>query len=90
MLTLDPWGGAEDVDEEEVCGQDGGQVPDELVRGGRDLEVANNIETVMFTKKLTKSGPLRLVSGVTCEASVFNCGGVQRNTSCWRVTITLI
>ena len=49
MLTLDPWGGAEDVDEEEVCGQDGGQVPDELVRGGRDLEVTKNTVTVVLS-----------------------------------------
>ena len=48
LLSLNPWGGAEDVDEEEVGGQDGGQVPDELVRGGRDLEGAKNIETSIF------------------------------------------
>ena len=48
LLSLNPWGGAEDVDEEEVGGQDGGQVPDELVRGGRDLEVAKNTVMVVL------------------------------------------
>ena len=52
MFSLNPGGGAEDVDEEEVGGQDGGQVPDELVRGGRDLEVAKNIETAMLRKSI--------------------------------------
>ena len=50
LLSLNPWGGAEDVDEEEVGGQDGGQVPDELVRGGRDLQVAKNTVTVVLSK----------------------------------------
>ena len=42
VLSLYPGGGAEDVDEQEVGGEDDREVFDALVRGGRDLEAGRN------------------------------------------------